>query len=243
MTKKTLWLSLPLCMVIALLAAFLFVSPAFAQDEVPPEVVPTEAAPAEVLPTEAAPVEVLPTEAAPAEELPFEPAPVEEAPAAEPSLAEALDAADVVLADSSGEPVSLAARSTGMLTLEGDPYFTVGSTTFRWLRTGGTGSCSGVPNCLYSDTPIQAALDFMEDNNLTPTDRKLYIQADIYTEDVDVNGSLNGVKGLLEIVGLSSPENVVINGQLLIHNFLSGFSVSNLKSNKWPGCQWPRRYR
>ena len=73
MTKKTFWLSLPLCMVIALLAAFLFVSPAFAQDEVPPEVVPTEA-PAEVLPTEAVPTgELLPTEVAPAEELPVEP--------------------------------------------------------------------------------------------------------------------------------------------------------------------------
>ena len=226
MTKKTLWLSLPLCMVIAMLAAFLLVSPAFAQDEVPPEVTPTEA-PAEVLPVEAPPVEVVPTEA-PTELAPVEPAPVEDEAVEEPSLAEDLDEAGVVLADASGTPVTLAARSTGTLALEGDPYFTVGSTTFRWLRNGGTGSCSGVPNCLYSDTPIQAALDFMEINNLTPTDRKLYIQADIYTEDVDVNGSLNGVKGLLEIVGLSSPENVVINGQLLIHNFLSGFSVSNL---------------
>ena len=45
-----------------------------------------------------------------------------------------------------------------------------------------------------------------------------------------MNGSLNGVKGLLGNCGLKlSAENVVINGfDYIIHNFLSGFSVSNL---------------
>ena len=232
MTKKNLWLSLPLCMVIALLAAFLFVSPAFAQDDLPPEVVPTEAAPAEVLPTEAAPVEVLPTEAAPAEELPAEAAPVEEAPAAEPSLAEALDDSGVTLADASGTTMSLVARSTGALAQGGDPYFIVGSTTYSFLNGDPSDLddlCLGILNCQESLTPIQDALIYMKDQNLTPTDRKLYLLADTYNEYVDVDGSWNGVKGLLGFEGKLNPaEDIIINGQLKIHNFLSGFSVSNL---------------
>ncbi len=48
MIRKGFLTSLPICALIALLAAFLFVSPVFAQDEVPPEVTPTEV-PVEVL--------------------------------------------------------------------------------------------------------------------------------------------------------------------------------------------------
>ena len=177
MTKKSFWFSLPLCMVIALLVAFLFVSPAFAQDETPPEVVPTEA-PAEALPTgatEAVPAEVLPTEV-PVEVLTTEAAPVEEAPAAEPSLAEQLDDAGVALADASGTPVTLAARSTGILASTGDPYFTVGSTIYQFRNSTTSGSCG--TNCWNSPTPISDALQYMIDNVLTPTDRILHIQED-----------------------------------------------------------------
>ena len=230
MSKKSFWLSLPLCMVIALLAAFLFVSPAFAQDETPPEVVPAET-PVEVLPTEAVPTEateavpaeVLPTEAAPAEA-----APVEEAPAAEPSLAEALDEAGVALAGASGTPVTLVARSTGILASTGDPYFTVGSTTYQFLNSTTYGSCG--TNCWYSPTPIRDALQYMIDNVLTPTDRILHIQEDPnpYKETVEVWGGDPGVKGLTGIKGEGDPTKIVINGNLYIGGFPSGFSVSNL---------------
>ena len=62
MTKRLFFIMLPVCVLIALSAAFLFVSPAFAQDEVPPQVAPTEA-PAEALPTKKHRSEVTPTEA------------------------------------------------------------------------------------------------------------------------------------------------------------------------------------
>jgi hypothetical protein len=265
MTKRSFFITLPLCMIVALLAAFLFVSPAFAQDETPPEVVPTEtppevlpteaapvevlpteaapvevlptegepaeelpteAAPVEVLPTEAAPVEVLPTEGEPAEELLIEAAPVEEAPEAEPSLAEALDAADVVLAEPSGEALTLAASSSENLIATGDPYFTVGSITYRFMKPDG---CGVLSNCWESPTPISAALSFMIDNSLTPTDRKLYVEPDTYTEDVYVDGSLPGVKGLTGLVGMGDlPEDVLIKGFLYIYGFPNGFSVDNL---------------
>ena len=265
MTKKQFFITDTTVHGNRVLAAFLFVLPAFAQDEHPPEVspteapaeavpnqaasvetlptevtppvvVPTEAAPAEVLPIDAAPEEVLPTEAAPKEELPVEAAPAEEAPAAEPNLAETLADSGVVLAIPSGEVVTLAAQSTEDLIATGDPYFTVGSRKYRFILSGSLESCADYDDWYYCDdlssTPIQESLNYLAINNLTPTDRKLYIEAGNYNENVNVDGRWRGVKGLLEIVGLPSPTNdVVINGQLNIHHFLSGFSVSNVTVN------------
>ena len=76
MAKRLSFTVLPVCVLFALSAAFLFTQPVFAQDETPPQVAPTEA-PAEVLPTEASPVEVVPTEVAPTEVGPTEATPVE----------------------------------------------------------------------------------------------------------------------------------------------------------------------
>jgi hypothetical protein len=261
MTKKSFWFSLPLCVIVALLAAFLFVSPAFAQDEVSPEVVPTESpaealpteateampaevvpteVPAEVLSTEAARVEVAPTEAAPAQEPPAEVTPVEEASVAEPSLAEALDEADVVLSDQSGEPVTLAGRASEELIATGDPYFTVGSTTYHFFNEG-YGGCGSDPYCFvysvdssrpYMEGPIQMALYYMADHGLIPTDRKLYIGAGTYTENVYVDATWPSVSGLLAIVGTGdTPDQVVINGSIYVKRFPTGFTIQNLTVN------------
>ena len=259
MAKRLSFIVLPVCALIALSAAFLFVSPAFAQDELPPEVAPTEVpvevlptesapvevvhteAPVEVLPAQAAPVELLPTEVAPAEVMPTEAAPadnapVEEAPTAEPSLAEQLDDAGVAIADSTGTTLSLATNSTQDLVTGGDPYYIVGSVRYSFLRLGGSATCppdTATSKCVSSLTPIQDALNSMVTYG-TPTDRKLYIQADIYTENVFVNGLLAGVKGLTAIQGVDAlgkpadPSTVVINGRLEIQNFPLGFSVNNL---------------
>ena len=237
MTKKSLLLSLPVCVLIALLAAFLFVSPAFAQDEVPPVVTPTEA-PVEVLPTEAteagpaevAPTAAIPTEVVPAEELPVETSLVVDSPVEEPSLAEALDDAGVVLADLNGEVVPLVTQSSSEMVVSGDPYFTSGKVKYSFYKTG-TYDCGTAldDTCFLSDTPISRALEIMEARNLTPDDRKLYIEPDTYNEYVIVDGSLNGVKGLLALVGEGAePGDVIINGGLIIKNFLTGFTVKNL---------------
>jgi hypothetical protein len=233
MTKRNLWYSLPLCMVIALLAAFLFVSPAFAQDETPPEVAPTEA-PAEVvteevMPTEAPPVEELPTEAAPAEELPVEPATAEEAPATEPSLAEDLDEAGVVLSDQSGAPVSLATRVSGMTSKEDDPWFRIGSTTYQFINAVDYGSCG--LTCWESPLPISDALQWLIDNNKTPDDRMLHIEAGTYNDNIDLWGLDNGVKGLVGVRGEAAADEVIINGWVYVEDFATGFSLSNLTVN------------
>ncbi len=229
MIRKGFLTSLPVCALIALLAAFLFVSPAFAQDEVPPEVVPTEA-PVEMVPTEVTPAEVTPTEVASADGLPAEPEVVVGAPVEEPSLAEVLNEADVVLADAAGEQLSFAARGTLAAATSGDPYFDVGSTRYSFYKTG-TFDCGTALNvtCFLSDTPISRALQIMEERTLTPTDRKLYIQPDTYNETVYLDGSADGVKGLVGIKGIDgTADQVVINGHLYIVNFLTGFSVENL---------------
>ena len=251
MSKKSFWLSLPLCMVIALLAAFLFVSPAFAQDETPPQVVPTESpaealpaeavptevAPGEVLPIEAAPAEVLPTEAAPAEELPVEAALLEAAPAVQPSLAETLDDAGVALTGAMGEPLPLVTRSTETIVNTADPYFFVGSVKYQFLKSTGTCPAGTLDTTCFislADTPIMDSLKFMKDKNLTPTDRKLYIEPGTYNEHVDFIGSWNGVKGLIEAKGVTlagedaAAGDVIINGIVEIYNFVTNFTLSNI---------------
>ena len=69
MTKKMFFIALPVCVLIALSAAFLFVSPAFAQDELPPRGGSHRGADGSASSGSrthrGAPVEVLPTEAAP----------------------------------------------------------------------------------------------------------------------------------------------------------------------------------
>ena len=138
----------------------------------------------------------------------------------------ALSENGITLVEPSGEPVAMASRSSGDLVVDGDPYFTVGSITYRFMKPG---ACGILTNCYESTTPIQDALDFMAANNLTPTDKKLYVEPDTYDEDVMINGSLNGVKGLLGLIGKgATPEDVLIQGSLYITNMASGFTVSNL---------------
>jgi putative surface-exposed virulence protein len=229
--------------------------------EAPVEVVTTETNPLGATPTEAAPTEA-PTEVAPTD-VPVEPAPVEEASAeaapdeeasavepqvgassteetviTQPSLSEVLDDAGVALADSTETLLILPANSSQDLMATGDPYFTVGSITYHFVGSWVAGGCTGVTGyCEVSDTPIMAALDYMAKNNKTPTDRKLYIEPDThpYNEDVYVDGTWPGVKGLMEIIGKGlEPENVVINGSVYVTGFPSGFSIRNITVNGNP---------
>ncbi len=150
-----------------------------------------------------------------------------EDPAAEDATAEALDELaenDIQLVDGSGEELVLATEETSELIANGDPYFIVDGVTYRFAA-----DCTGLENCTESATPIQAAIDYMETNNLAPTDGKLYIEAGTYTEEVIVDGAKNGVSGLNGIVGNgATPADVLINGSITLQNIENGFSISNL---------------
>lgn len=168
-----------------------------------------------------APVDPAATETAPAETV-DETAPTDEAAPAE-GIEETAPAA--------GEVAAPVTRSSGNVEVEGDPVFKVGTSVYRFLPDDVT--CPGGDfYCQNSPTPIQDALDYMEAHNLTPTDRKLHIEADVYNEPVFVDGTANGVKGLTGLAGEGdAPEEVVIEGSLTIHDMAAGFTVSNLTVN------------
>ncbi len=74
----------------------------------------------------------------------------------------------------------------------------------------------------------------MESHNLTPTDRKLYIESvddvdEDYKEDVLVNGMAPGVKGLLSLVGTGdSPDDVMLYGTISVFGMPTGFTINNM---------------
>lgn len=175
----------------------------------------------EVTVTEPPAVEAAVTEAPTAADAPAEP---------EPVLAEtvtALAESGLEVVDAEGETLPLATRDSGNLTMEGDPWFQVGTTIYHFAK-----DCTGFDNCIPDANPIQRALAFMDLKNLTPTDRTLYIQADTYSDDVVVNGTLNGVKGLLKITKDPLISGTVeITGSVTIHDMPAGFTLSNITVN------------
>ena len=176
------------------------------------------------------------------QEVPVGSAPAEaETPAMvdEPALlgevVETLAENEVVLATSSGRSTALATVSASDGVIAGDPYYWIGATKYRFVKSGDSATCGtdiGI-TCFASNTPIQAAIDYMQTTG-TPTDRKLFIEADdeVYTDYVSVNGTVPGVKGLLSIIGLGDlPEDVTITGGIYVQNMTSGFTIQNLKVN------------
>ncbi|NTW08043.1 MAG: hypothetical protein HGA28_00545 [Anaerolineaceae bacterium] len=131
----------------------------------------------------------------------------------------------------------MAALSTEILVSNGDPYYTAGTIKYQFFYAAVAGSCG--TNCFLSPTPITAALEHMAANKLTPDDKTLYLEPDEYTEYVDVDGSLDGVKGLAFIKGLgTNPEDTKIFGFIQIHGFSTGFTLSNLSViNNWTGTE------
>ncbi len=103
MKRNSSLLILSVIIALSLLAAFIFVTPVFAQDEVPPEAAP--------------------------EEIPLEePAPTEELA---PVLEEAAEAG-VTLVDESGEPIALATEEAAEALAGGDPWYKKGTKTYSF---------------------------------------------------------------------------------------------------------------
>lgn len=204
MKHKILSMTLPLCLLMALAAAFLFTSPAFAQDEVPP--VPVEA-PAET------------PDVSTGEEVPVE-----------TPVAEALAEAGVVLAGEDGEPLPLASATAAEVLANGDPFFKVGTITYRFME-----DCTGWTDCSEGANPIQRAIDAIK-GGLTPTDGMLYFDSNTsYTEDLLID-NVAGFKGMIggpELAHVVSPDTyeptVTINGTVSIRNMLSGFTINGFK--------------
>ena len=155
LSRKKRWLAGWL-ITAALIAALMVTTTAFAEGEQPADPPESEPAAAE---TEAPPAEEAvppPEEETSAEEAappPEEGAPAEE-PAAEPEADEPPAEAEIVeaaadagaeLVDASGEPIDLASRESGDLISSADPYFSVGSITYRFYEDPGI--CGVDPYC------------------------------------------------------------------------------------------------
>lgn len=179
MKHKILSMTLPLCLLMALAAAFLFASPAFAQDEVLP--VPVEA-PAET------------PDVSTGEEVPVE-----------TPVAETLAEAGVVVASESGEPVSLATEEAAELLAGSDPWYKVGTIEYHYMFAG---QCDIYypgqfgTTCFEDANPIQLAIDEIKlGTRGTPNDGALYFTGDYVVDGV----AFDSVTALKKLVGATDP--------------------------------------
>ncbi len=143
-----------------------------------------------------------------------------------PMLETAADAG-VTLVDSKGQPMALALEATAEALASGDPYYTVGAVTYRFLKTGGDCSPYPVGTCWTSATPIQAAIAHIPTSGL-PSNGLIYVEADIYTENIIVDSDINPIyKGLKGLIGEMVGEIPLVNltGTISINAVDLGFTI------------------
>ncbi len=103
------------------------------------------------------------------------------------SLTEIVQAAaenNVTLADPNGEPLGLGTTDAAETLVAGDPYFTRGGVTYRFLPAGGCAAYGGMSaTCIESVTPIQAALDNVQANG-SPDNSTVYVGPGTYAEQI-----------------------------------------------------------
>lgn len=147
------------------------------------------------------------------------------------------DAAEsgLTLADTSDEPLDMASEESAQALTGADPYFYVGATMYQFLPDGllcdsGT---EGV-TCWVSapgDNPIQDAIDYINTNAILPSDRKIYVESGTYTGDVTIDTSSAIFSSMLYgLIGAGS-STTTINGNVLINQNISGFTLSGFTIN------------
>jgi putative surface-exposed virulence protein len=114
------------------------------------------------------------------------------------------------------------------LTGGGDPYWYVG--TKKYAVVTNISLCpADAYQCWVSTTPIQKALDKIEDESLLPTDKKLYVLAGIYTEDISFEGEL--LSKMNGLIGVDGSTTTIINGDIYIPFNTGGFTLSGFTIN------------
>lgn len=181
------------------------------------------------------------------EPLPTEPLAVEETPFSEESLP--LDG-ELILADEAGDPLVMASEETAALLQGGDPYFMVGTQKYAWVF-----DTDGLPgwqtDCPAGTTPgttcfqatgshtIETVLDFIDANGLVPTDKKIYVEAGIYNEQVALGYTgivIDGtssifLKQLVGLIGVDGSDETIINGNVTVRGTVGGFTLSGFTIN------------
>ena len=124
-------------------------------------------------------------------------------------VVDSIDTEGVQIANSEGEPLSLASQETVEALTAGDPYFTRGGIKYMFLPADGICPPDTITRiCVVSltDTPIQDALTNVHDHGL-PTDNTIYVEEDVYHEHITFNTAdviLKAVSVDTSLVGAST---------------------------------------
>ena len=141
----------------------------------------------------------------------------------------------VVILDENDAVQDMASVQSAGIISTADPYFKVGTITYRFLVNCAPFPDSATSICAESPTPIQAAIDFIRDNtDKMPTDGKIYIEKDTYSDTVAVDASsyaslasLKGLVGVADINGVFP----TINGSITVLGTSTGFTLSGFTVN------------
>ncbi len=107
---------------------------------------------------------------------------------------------EIILADDSGDPLDLGTVEAVDILTSGDPYFTVGATTYHFYQNAGDCAVNGYggvfgTECFESSTPIQDAIDYVWNSGspLTLTDDTIHVEAGTYNEQLTIYAELSGL--------------------------------------------------
>jgi hypothetical protein len=213
----------------AILAALLINGAVFAE-EVEPPTEPMECADwEETTPS----IEAPPEQALEAEGLPTEVIVGQASETTENVLPEA----EIVLVDVQGEPLIMASNETSAKLAAPDPYFVVGTTTYRFFAN--VDVCStvypGDPYCFDGKGAgvIQSAVDYIKEYGTIPTDYKIYVESGDYgIADVNIDGSQPFLATINGLIGLNTTgTNPIINGNVNLNALTSGFTLKGFTIN------------
>lgn len=170
------------------------------------------------------------------EEAPAEAIPAEEAPAEEPAVVE------IVATSAEGEVLPLASEEAAEVLTGGDPWWKVGTITYRFLSGMAPNTCALVdptnPYCFEDPNPIQASLAYIMINaTAVPTDGLVHVEAGPYTDPaININGTSGNLGKLKGLIGSLSPTTnlpsaILTNSMVTVQNMpgaflLSGFNVT-----------------
>jgi hypothetical protein len=135
---------------------------------------------------------------------------------------------EIVITNEEGETVEMASPEGQEVVSSADPWWIVGTLKYAIVKTGGICPADAF-YCEFADSPITYALNYMDANNLVPTDGILHVESDTYNEGTITidgssgNGYLANLKGLVS--EWTSSDTFII-GDVFIRNTISGFTLN-----------------
>lgn len=140
---------------------------------------------------------------------------------------------NVILVDASGEELALATRDAADALIAPDPYFYVGAVKYSFTTADCNPSIAGNQPCSY---PIQAAIDFVHNTGILPSDGKIYVEAGTFSDTVIIDGTLtylNLLKGLIGEPSVTGSYPTDLTGSVTVHHVTAGFTLSgfNIANN------------